>query len=692
MLKRFGRRAAPAVVCVILVAAALLPGASTALGKQPRTKDIGPIPSSGKDRARAKLVKPAAVRAPERLIVKYRDSAKADTRKAIRTKNRVDKVRDLGLIRAEVVRPSSGQSVQGAVAALKRDPNVVYAAPDYYRQLYSDPVAEPDFAKQWGLENAGQTIHGFPGVINVDIDAPQGFGVTVGSPDVTVAVIDDGVDFSHPDLAGQAWVNPGEIPLNGVDDDGNGHVDDINGWDFCHDDASVHDIDEDFHGTGVAGVIAAPANGLGISGVAPGVRIMAIKFLVPEIGCGTDSQAILAIDYAKTMGAQIINASWGGSGYDPALEDAITTSGMLFVTAAGNGGIDGIGDDIEIDPVYPAALTSPNIITVAAIHNQGGLSNFSNFGTTSVDVAAPGEDVFVPSAQTATTPYGWEFGSGTSYAAPHVAGIAALVGSIRSDLLHDPLALRNRVLGQAWGLGSTVGYTALGTVTDAMLAVDFAPPTAVAPSVSIVAPTTLGTTTASARIAWPQPTDGTSGVCDKVLQRSANAGAWLPVAGSNTTTSATQSLAVGATYQFRLAAADCAGNTIFQAANAFRPLRFQENSGSITYRGTWRRTAVSGASGSYTKYATRSSASATYRFTGRSVGLVMPKSRSRGSLRVYVDGAYIKTISLYSTTTKARQVVFSRSWPANGAHSVRVVPVGTPRHPRVDIDAFIILR
>jgi subtilase family protein len=374
---------------------------------------------------------------------------------------------------------------------------------------------------------------------------------------------------------------------------------------------------------------------------------------------------------------------------------------LLFVTAAGNGDdVNHVGYDIDetdefgalVNPTYPAGFTSPNIITVASIHNQGGLSNFSNFGTRSVDVAAPGDDIFVPVAQTSTIAYGWDFGDGTSYAAPHVAGIAALVGSIRSDLLSDGLALRARVLGEAWPLSTTVGYTAYGTVADAMLAVDFVAPTANPPAVSIISPATLGTTTASVRMAWPRPTDGTSGVCDYLLQRSVNAGPWSAVAGTGSTTSATQSLSVGTTYQFRVSTHDCAGNGATQPGSAFRPLRYQENSASITYRGSWTRRTLSGASGSYTKYATRSTASATFRFTGRSVGLVMPKSRSRGSFRVYVDGTYIKRISLYSTTTRARQVVFSRTWAVNGAHSVKVVPVGTAGHPRVDIDAFVILR
>jgi subtilisin family serine protease len=678
---------------MVLVAAALLPGASAALGKQPPTKDLGGISPSAKDRPHARLPKPAPIRPPDRLIVKYRASATAAGRNAVRAANGLTRVRSLAPLRAEVVKPRAGESVDEAVDRVRQDKRVEYAVPDYHRAAFGDPVAEPRYPDQWGLNNTGQWIDGYTGVSNVDIDAPEAFAITQGSPTVTVAVIDDGVDFSHPDLAGQAWVNPGEIAGNGIDDDGNGFIDDVNGWDFCHDDASVHDVDEDFHGTGVAGVIAASANGEGITGVAPGVRIMALKFLGPEgLGCSTDDLAVSAIEYAKSMGASAINASWGGPGYDPLLEEAIANSGLLFVAASGNGGSDAYGDNIDLYPMYPAALPSANIITVAAIHNQGYPTYFSNYGPVSVDLSAPGEDILVPVAAAGGASATWEFASGTSYAAPHVTGVAALIASVRPDLVAQPTALRARILNTAWLLSTTTGRTATGGVVDALYAADIVAPVAAAPSLAIVSPTTMGTTTALVRVAWTRPTDAGSGMYGYVLQQSTNGGAWTSVAGTGSATSTNRSLAVGTTYAFRLHALDRAGNVTDAAAPAFRPLRFQENSASIIYRGTWIRSYVSGASGSYTKYASRSTASATFRFTGRSIGLVMPKSRSRGSFRVYVDGAYVKTISLYSTTTKARQVVFSRTWAANGTHTVKMVPVGTAGHPRVDIDALVLLR
>ena len=212
---------------------------------------------------------------------------------------------------------------------------------------------------------------------------------------MVVAVIDDGADLSHPDLQGQGWTNPDEIAGNGVDDDNNGYVDDTNGWDFYNRDNTVHDMLEDAHGTHVAGTIAGSENGEGVVGVAPGVKVMPVKWLGPFGGRLSD--AIKAIEYAKKEGARISNNSWGYEGKPSrALEETIRRSGMLFVAAAGNGGRDGRGDDNDADPnrsAYPASYDLPNVLSVAAANNQGRLAGFSNYGKRSVDIAAPGVDI-----------------------------------------------------------------------------------------------------------------------------------------------------------------------------------------------------------------------------------------------------------------------------------------------------------
>ena len=231
----------------------------------------------------------------------------------------------------------------------------------------------------------------------MDVDAPEAAAKSSGGENVVVAVIDDGVDFGHPDLAGHEWVNEDEVPGNNVDDDDNGYIDDVNGYDFANDDNTVHDTLEDFHGTHVAGTIAASSDGNNVTGVAPKVEIMAVKFLGGPFGAL--SSAIEAIQYASDNGAKISNNSWGYVGTpDPALRDAIDASGMLFVASAGNEHINNdtglyirqIGLRLR---AYPASYKLPNILSVAAVNNTGRMAGFSNFGRESVDVSAPGVDV-----------------------------------------------------------------------------------------------------------------------------------------------------------------------------------------------------------------------------------------------------------------------------------------------------------
>ena len=316
---------------------------------------------------------------PGRVIVKYEDVGET-AQAALRRDEELRKVEELGIIGAEVVKIEDG-TVREAIAQLEALPNVEYAEPDFkvYPTGYSD---EPRFGELWGLHNTGQTIKDTAGTNDVDVNALEASGVTQGDPDLTVAVIDDGVDFSHPDVADRAWVNPAETPNNNIDDDGNGKIDDVNGWDFCGDDNTVHDPG-DFHGTHVAGTIAASVDDGGVVGVAPGVHIMALKFLCP--GGGALSDAILAIEYAAEKDIKISNNSWGGGGFSQSFKDAIEASGSLFVAAAGNE-----SNDNDASPSYPASYESPNILSVAATENRGQLAGFSNYGAASVDISAPG--------------------------------------------------------------------------------------------------------------------------------------------------------------------------------------------------------------------------------------------------------------------------------------------------------------
>lgn len=250
------------------------------------------------------------------------------------------------------------------------------------------------------------------------IDAPEAWETNTGSQDIVVAVVDTGIDYTHPDLAANIWTNPGEKSGNGIDDDGNGYIDDIYGYDFYNEDSDPYDDND--HGTHCAGTIGAVGNnGQGVVGVSWNVSLMGLKFLGAS-GSGTTFDAIRAIDYAIDNGARVINASFGGGGYDAALEDAVQRAadeGVLFVAAAGN---DGTNNDTF--PSYPASFPVNYLLSVAATDGTDSLTWFSNYGSTSVDVAAPG------SAIRSTVPGGgYQSFSGTSMAAPHVAGLAALL-------------------------------------------------------------------------------------------------------------------------------------------------------------------------------------------------------------------------------------------------------------------------
>ena len=327
------------------------------------------------------------------------------------------------------IKVPSGNVMEIIDKLLKYD-EIKYAEPDYTIRILQEIPDDPDFDKLWGLHNTGQD----GGTVDADIDAPEAWDITTGGS-VVVAVIDSGVNYNHEDLASNMWVNEGEIPDNGVDDDGNGYIDDYLGWDFCNEDNDP--MDDNDHGTHCSGTIGATGNnGKGVVGVNWTVKIMPLKFL-NQCGSGNMSGAIEAILYSKNMGARISSNSWGGVGeYSQALYDAIQefgNEGGLFVAAAGNE-----GNDNDNKPSYPASYDLPNIVAVAATDRNDNLASFSNFGVASVDVAAPGVDIY------STVIAGYEWFNGTSMAAPHVAGIAALIKTQYPDLGFD--GIKNAIL------------------------------------------------------------------------------------------------------------------------------------------------------------------------------------------------------------------------------------------------------
>jgi subtilisin family serine protease len=298
-------------------------------------------------------------------------------------------------------------------------PGFRFFEPDFLVHADATP-SDPSFGQLWGMNNVGQ----FGGLSGTDIRATQAWNITTGSSSNVVGVIDTGVDYNHPDLAANIWTNPGEIAGNGVDDDGNGYVDDIHGWDFVNGDNDP--MDDNNHGTHVSGTIGAVANnGTGVAGVNWSVKIMALKFLAAN-GQGATSDAVSCVNYATMMHNRgvnigVTNNSWGGGGSDAALYNAIQAagdSGMLFVAAAGN---DGQNLDTGFTS-YPASYDLPNIISVANITSSDQLNGGSNYGVNSVDLGAPGTSILSTIRNN-----NYAFFSGTSMASPHVAGVAGLL-------------------------------------------------------------------------------------------------------------------------------------------------------------------------------------------------------------------------------------------------------------------------
>lgn len=390
------------------------------------------------------------------LLVQFEDKFPEVAKEAIMNKANIKAVEQLdkkGLILVEF---DGKRPIETVIRQLENMKGVVFAEPDYtlypidivQDSTYVNPDDETYYDLLWGLNNEGQAIRGVSGTFDVDIDAPEAWDMTAGSNDIIVAVIDTAVDLNHPDLSGKII-----------------------------DYVKFHKGREDkTHGTHVAGTIAANDNTIGVIGVAPDVKIMSLAFLGNN--GGSTSNAIKAINYAKANGAHIINASWGGGGYSQALYDAIENFGGPFVAAAGNDGLDN-----DVSKHYPSSYTNDNIVSVAAIDNLGQLADFSNYGLTDVDIAAPGVDI----ASTYPDTYAWM--SGTSMATPHVAGILALMKS------YKPVSTTEELIDALYESGVAMsalnGKTVTGKMANAynaLNALDVTPPENQPPTVSIVSP------------------------------------------------------------------------------------------------------------------------------------------------------------------------------------------------------------
>lgn len=369
------------------------------------------------------LLLPASASASQELIVRYERGA---DRPELRDAAGVGRADPMLIPRTEVVAPVGRVSREAAIRRLRGLDGVEYVEPVREMELHVDPPDDTFFPLQWALENTGQSVGGLNyGVPGASIAALTAWNVARTSPDVVTAVIDSGVHLGHPDLSSQIWTNPGETPADGIDNDGNGKVDDVNGWDFLGDRPLPV---AGSHGTHVAGIVGATAgNGTGTSGVSQDATLMTLAACT-DSSCNS-SRVADAAEYARLEGAKVVNLSLGGTSRSPTLRAVMEAApDVLFVTSAGND-----GHDLDATPQYPCMedvstlLPTPkpplgNVICVASSDLDDGKAESSNYGATGVDLAAPGVAIL------STVPSGnYSYKSGTSMAAPQVAGAASLL-------------------------------------------------------------------------------------------------------------------------------------------------------------------------------------------------------------------------------------------------------------------------
>jgi len=418
------------------------------------------------------------------LLVAFRSGLAANRIDAVRKDLGAAEIRAFEGIGVHQWRLPSGLDVEAAVRALSKNPLVRYAEPNY---IWTAAAIPNDALRNdlYGMHNLGQT----GGTKDADIDALEAWDVRTDASAVVVGVIDTGVDYNHQDLVGNIWSNAGET-VNGLDDDGNGFVDDIRGWDCINNDNNP--IDDNNHGTHVSGTIGAVGNnGVGVVGVAWSVKIMPLKFLGAG-GSGSTSDAIECINYAAWFKdgsgntvVRITSNSWGGGPKSNALRNAIEASGALFVAAAGNSG--------SSSKMYPAGYDSANIISVAATDHNDALASFSNYGSDWVDLGAPGVNIL-----SSVRNNGYGKNSGTSMATPHVSGAAALV--LAQNPAWTNLQVKNQILNTVDAKASLAGKCVTGGRLNVARAVggtpDPADPTAPAAVTDLAAGTPSATTLA----------------------------------------------------------------------------------------------------------------------------------------------------------------------------------------------------
>ncbi|UOY91151.1 S8 family serine peptidase [Ectobacillus sp. JY-23] len=575
---------------------------------------------------------------------------------------------------------TSGLKAEEVARLLRATGKVEYAEPNYklYPAATPKSVSDTYFNYLWGLKNTGQYVNGYYGTAGMDIKAEAAWEKTKGNASVVVGVIDSGTDISHPDLMNNIWVNKGEVPSDYIDNDKNGYVDDVNGWNFYNDNNVVYNYwHGDKHGTHVSGTIAASSNTTGVVGVAPNVKVMPIKFLGPDGGNTFD--AVEAINYAKKMGVKITNNSWGGSQYSSALYEAIRDSNALFVTAAGNEGY-----SLDWYSQYPAAFDLDNIVSVAAIDSDGYLADFSNYSTAYVDLAAPGDHI---ASTLPENSYG--FMSGTSMATPHVSGVAALMLSANTayktadlkakllasvtklstltnavksgGLLNASAAVFIQTDNEIPGLpfkGTSVTNTLSSSDKDDVYAIALSQGDRLSVSMSGAAGTDFDVYLYGPGAKTVQSSDGIVAYSEKNKTSSEGVVYTAPKSGTYYIDASAFSGSGQYTLKIQKSAGTGAGT-------------YENNFSALTYMGTWNTISSSSASGSSYAVANTKGAKLEFVFYGTGVSLRGVKANNQGIAKVTIDGASSE-VSLHATSSAYKAEYYKKTGLSNGRHVLTI--------------------
>ncbi len=505
---------------------------------------------------------------PGELLVSFKEGAsddeKKDTKKAVGA-DEIGEFKGLGVKHWKLGEDFDVEKALKEFEKDKYDDIIDFAEPNYYCGLDGFPT-DPARSEQWGMHNVGQT----GGTLDADIDMLEFWNSGSETSDVVVAVLDTGVDYTHPDLDGVMWANPGETAGDGKDNDGNGYIDDVHGYDFFAGDGDPKD--DDGHGTRCAGIIAAErSNGAGIAGMSSKVKIIAVKWTQWWEGTADTAKAVSAINYASSFTSggskvvKVISASWRVNAKSRTLEAAIKNSGALFVASAGNSG--------SSTYQYPAAYTLGNIVSVAATDNKDALWSKSNYGSDWVDLGAPGVGIY-----SCNVGGGYKWMDGTSMAAPHVAGAAALWWSNNpSGTVADT---KKKILDNVDSVASLQGKTVTGGRLNVrnMFGISEISDDSVAPNaISDLAVKSGGEKPFSIQLTWTAVGEGTGNTGTEYAYNvrysagepanfdwaAANSASLTPVPRSagGTETATVAGLTPDTTYTFAVKAIDEAGNT-----------------------------------------------------------------------------------------------------------------------------------